>query len=78
LADEIPPDTEPGKKPIQILDLMLVGLMPTLVGKILILYFGHKYSAHPGEGYGWWLIGTVMFTAATVSRFLWKYRNWTE
>ena len=50
-------------------------LMPTLVGKGLILYFGLNYSEHPGEGYGIGLTLSVIFTLTMLSLFFWKYRN---
>lgn len=56
-------------------DLIVAFLMPTLIGKSLILYFGLQYSNYPGEGYGYGLIATVIFTLAMAGRLIWKYRN---
>lgn len=50
-------------------------LVPTLIGKAFILYFGLKYSDNPGEGYGYGLIAAIVFMVTTLSLFVWKYRN---
>jgi len=59
---------------IHYLDLIVAFLMPTLVGKVLVLVFGQLYSRFPGEGYGYGLSLAIFFTLAMVARFLWKYR----
>ncbi len=56
-------------------DLIKVFIVPTLFNKVLMLYFGLNYSDHPGEGYGYGLVATILFLFFTVGRFLWKYRN---
>lgn len=56
-------------------DFLLAVLVPMLIGKNLIRYFGISYSAHPGAGYGWGLALSILFTLGTIGRFLWKYRN---
>lgn len=71
-------ENEKDNSKINTLDLAAAGLVPMLVGKIAILYFGTQYSAYPGEGWGYWLIGTICFTITMAARFLWKYRNWKD
>lgn len=56
-------------------DLVKVFLVPTLINKFFMLYFGLNYSNHPGEGYGYGLAATLLFLAFTVGRFLWKYKD---
>jgi hypothetical protein len=56
-------------------DFLKVLLIPLLINKAFMLYFGLNYSDHPGEGYGYGLIATIIFLIFTVGRFLWKYRN---
>jgi hypothetical protein len=50
-------------------------LMPTLIGKSLVLYFGLMYSDHPGDGYGYGLVLSILFTFISLVLFAWKYRN---
>lgn len=56
-------------------DFVKALLMPLLVGKALILFFGLQYAEYPGEGYGYGLILSIAFTAGNLVRFVWKYRN---
>lgn len=53
-------------------------LMPTLIGKSFVLYFGINYSDSPGEGYGYGLAISIAFTFCTLVLFAWKYRNHEE
>ena len=53
-------------------------LMPTLIGKSFVLYFGLNYSEHPGEGYGYGLIAAIVVTVGSLVAFAWKYRNQEE
>jgi hypothetical protein len=59
-------------------DFVISSLMPTLVGKSLVLYFGLHYSEEPGEGYGYGLIAAILLTLLMLGRFLWKYRNYED
>lgn len=59
-------------------DLIFAFLLPTLLGKLLILYFGSNYSTFPGEGYGYGLIVSILFTVFMVGRFLWRYRDYRD
>ena len=56
-------------------DFLKVFLMPLLINKMFMLYFGLNYSSYPGEGYGYGLVATILIMIFTVGRFLWKYRN---
>ena len=62
-------------KKTTVFDFFLALILPAVVGKSLILYFGGQYSAYPGEGYGVGLILSITFTIIMVGRFLWRYRN---
>ncbi|MBC7466331.1 MAG: hypothetical protein H7256_10095 [Bdellovibrio sp.] len=53
-------------------------LMPTLIGKSLVLYFGINYSLSPDEGYGYGLAASIAFTFCSLVLFAWKYRNHEE
>ena len=56
-------------------DALRVFLVPMIINKILMVYFGTQYSAFPGEGYGYGLVATILFLLFTMGHFLWKYRN---
>lgn len=56
-------------------DFLRSFLMPTLIGKSFVLYFGIKLADNPGEGYGYGLAAAIIFTVASLSLFVWKYRN---
>ena len=64
------------KKSIERRDLFSMFLVPTLIGKLLLFYFGLMYTAYPGEGYGYALLASIVFTVTMVARFLWKYRDY--
>jgi hypothetical protein len=70
----------PFKKPPKGLfgDLVISMSIPFLIGKSLILYFGLMYSAYPGEGYGVWLIITIVVSLLLAGRFLWKHRDYDD
>ncbi|AZZ36317.1 hypothetical protein CIK05_05780 [Bdellovibrio sp. qaytius] len=73
---EQPQDPLPPK--VILKDFLRSFLMPTLVTKAFVLYFGIMYSDHPGEGYGYGLIISVSFTVIALSLFAWKYRNYED
>lgn len=50
-------------------------IMPTLVGKTFVVYFGLNYSESPGEGYGYGLVAAIAFTVVNLLRLAWRYRN---
>jgi len=56
-------------------DFLKVFIVPVLINKMFMLYFGLNYSDHPGEGYGYGLVATILFFLFTCGRFIWKYRN---
>ena len=56
-------------------DFLKVLVMPLLVNKFFMFYFGINYSNHPDQGYGYGLAATILFLFFTVGRFIWKYRN---
>ena len=60
---------------LKIRHLLMSFLMPTLVGKSLVLYFGAGYANNPGDGYGYGLLASILFTLAMIGRFLWTYRH---
>ena len=60
---------------LKMMDLVVTFVMPTLLGKCFIAYFGAYYSKYPGEGYGYALAASLLFTVTMVCRFLWKYRH---
>lgn len=66
------------KKGFKLADLLIAFLLPTLGGKVLILYFGSNYSRWPGEGYGYGLAISILFTLSMVGRFLWRYRDYQD
>lgn len=59
-------------------DFLLAFLVLVLINKIFMLYFGLNYAEHPGEGYGYGLVGSILFFLVSIGRFLWKYRNYEE
>lgn len=67
------------KKPKNVLaDFIKVLLIPLLINKAFLLYFGLNYSNYPGEGYGYGLVASILLLFLTMGRFLWKYRNYEE
>lgn len=56
-------------------DFVKVLIMPLVVNKAFMMYFGIQYSNYPGEGYGVGLVITILILFGVVGRFLWKYRN---
>ncbi len=63
------------KKPNVIKDFLGFFLVPTLINKTFMLFFGLNYSSHPGEGYGYGLALTIFFFIFSLGRFLWKYKD---
>jgi len=68
-------DEESKKQKINVTELIIGFVTPMLLGKFLILYFGSAYSNNPGEGYGYGLVISIVFTLCMMARLLWKYRN---
>ena len=61
-------------KPV-IYDFLKTFLVPTIINKTLMLYFGLNYSEYPGEGYGYGLAASILFFLVSVGFFLWKYKD---
>lgn len=53
-------------------------LVPTMVIKISILYFGLQYAMYPGEGYGYGLVISIAVTLINFAIFIWKNRAVTD
>lgn len=70
------PPTLPPKQILK--DFLRSFLMPTLVTKAFVLYFGIMYADHPGDGYGYGLAISISFTVITLSLFAYKYRNYED
>jgi hypothetical protein len=56
-------------------DFLKTFIVPVLINKVFMLYFGLNYSNHPGEGYGYGLAATVVVLLLACGLFIWKYRN---
>ena len=54
---------------------MKVFLVPTLVLKMGILYFGIHYSSNPDVGYGWGLVICIVLSLFNFGIFI--YKNWS-
>lgn len=61
--------------PIPLAKFMIAFLMPTLIGKSFILFFGLNYSQYPDEGYGWGLIAAIVFTVGSLLRLAIRFHN---
>lgn len=68
----------PSTPKLRLKDLAVTFLMPTLIGKSFVLYFGLNYSEFPGEGYGYGLAASISFTVFMLLRFGWKFRNYND
>jgi hypothetical protein len=51
-------------------------VVPTILIKMFMLYFGLNYAAYPDHGYGYGLLATVILSLANFSYFL--YLNWDD
>jgi Mg2+ and Co2+ transporter CorA len=49
-----------------------IALVPMLITKAFILYFGINYSLYPGEGYGYGLAFFCAFTVISALIFIWR------
>jgi hypothetical protein len=58
-----------------LIDFLKVFIIPLVINKMFMLYFGLNYSNHPGEGYGYGLVITIIFFLFTLGGLIWKYRN---
>lgn len=51
-------------------------LVPTLILKASILYFGLNYAMYPDEGYGWGLTAAISLSLFNFALFIFK--NWDD
>lgn len=51
-------------------------IVPTLLLKASIIYFGLNYSNDPGQGYGWGLLISVVLSLFNFALFI--YKNWND
>ena len=72
------PDSRPETSTIRLGDLIWTFISPLFIGKTLVMYFGLQYSCYPDQGYGWGLLASLALTVFTLTRFIWKYRHYTE
>lgn len=56
-------------------DFLKVFIVPVLINKMFMLYFGLNYADNPDQGYGYGLAATILFLFFTVGRFLWKFKD---
>lgn len=47
-------------------------LLPTLITKAMILFFGQNYAMYPGRGYGYGLVACMAFTVCSLTYFAWS------
>lgn len=50
-------------------------VLPFIVNKAFMMYFGLNYSEYPGKGYGYGLALTIVILLFTIGLFLWKFRH---
>jgi hypothetical protein len=56
-------------------DFLKAFLIPTIVIKMFLLYFGLHYADFPGEGYGYGIVACIVALIIMMGRFLWKYKD---
>ena len=72
-------ENRPSAKEKKVLkDFLRSFLVPTLIGKGFILYFGIMLADNPDQGYGYGLTVAIIFTVTSLFLFAWKYRNHEE
>lgn len=59
----------------RLFDFIRSFLMPMLVGKTGVMFFGLKYSQYPDHGYGYGLLLSVLITVLSLLGLIYKYRN---
>lgn len=57
------------------IDFLKTSLVPFLINKAFMLYFGLNYSMYPGEGYGYGLVICCIVLLGSMARFVWKYKD---
>jgi hypothetical protein len=73
--DESETKAAAAQSPNVLKDFLKVFLVPLLINKMFMMYFGLQYSNYPDEGYGYGLAATFAFLIFTIGRFIWKYRH---
>lgn len=59
-------------------DFILTLVLPMLVNKVFMMYFGMHYAIYPGEGYGYGLATTIFVMLGILGYLIWKYRNYND
>ena len=77
-AEPPPKAAKPRADNHELVTYLRMFLVPTLALKSSLLYFGLKYSANPGDGYGWGLVAAIVLSVINFSFFLWKTRGSSE
>lgn len=75
LSDEKAPSDPNDPDLGQFLSFVRTFIMPMIVIKFFLLYFGLNYSQYPGEGYGYGLVATLIVTVCSFAYFLWSNRG---
>ncbi|MBC7755001.1 MAG: hypothetical protein H7Z71_12235 [Moraxellaceae bacterium] len=70
--------TDPKESRKLLTDFLRSFLIPTLIGKSFVLYFGINLADHPDEGYGYGLAAAMAFTVFTLCLFIWRHRNYQD
>jgi hypothetical protein len=69
----------PKHKPEKMMrDFILTLVLPMLVNKVFMMYFGMHYAIYPGEGYGYGLAATIVVMLAILAFLIWKYRDYSD
>ncbi len=56
-------------------DFLKTLIVPLVINKFFMMYFGLMYSNYPDEGYGYGFAATIFFLLANCGFFIWKYRD---
>ena len=56
-------------------DFLKTLIVPLVINKFFMMYFGLMYSNYPDEGYGYGFAATILFLLANCGFFIWKYRD---
>ena len=79
MSDERRPEEQGPNDPdlAQFLSFARTFIVPMIIMKVFLLYFGLNYSQYPGEGYGYGLVATLVISGAGFAYFLWSQRRAT-
>ncbi len=71
--------TEKKHKPEKMMrDFILTLVLPMLVNKVFMMYFGMHYAIYPGEGYGYGLCATIVVMILILGFLVWKYKDYND